>query len=242
MNLIDKRKEAIQLLLGLLLVVFLAVMFILGIGRDGHKELWIAVGIAVITFLLFAEKRGATVFLAIMLIGTLVAREEFILEATSVLRGETLENIRNSRPPSIKSLELTSSEKKDRLAEILELIEKETGDSYPELAKEIENVWTKFSIQADAKKLPDTSKAWVEMLAVEGQTQDSNKSRFYRYFISKDLSPYIGWPTLKTAGYIKIGWDMKKNEFTFLTEKGRKLSEVLGFSPVEQIVPEVLMD
>jgi len=235
MGLIEKRTELIQLLLGLILVAFLIGMFITGIVKDETRILWVTTGIAAILLLLMSEQRGATVFVATMLIGTLVAREEFILEASAIVRGESLTEVRESRADTSGSLQLTQDEESQLEDRITQIIMEATGDDVdPELIQQIETARQELTVEADARKLSDSAKAWIRMLALEGPVKDSNDPVFDRYFA--DLS-YDGWSALLAAGYVNDLLredDATEDWVYFLTPKGERLARVLGFEPKPQ--------
>lgn len=224
--LLEKRKEFLQITLGLISCVLIVALFLMSWIDSDARGMWVAAGLATILFILLSDRQGASVFLSVMLIGTLVAREEFILEASAIVRGEKIEKVRESRASSTQSLALTKLETQEFNNRLLKLISERSAEPAEKLKEEIIELGTSFNVAADAKKLSDSSRAWVRLLAAHSPVEDANNKLFDRYFGETDTVE--GWKPLEIAGYVKQ--EMGENDLIYsLTDKGKFLASQLGY-------------
>ena len=116
-----------QYMFAVVLILFLCVLVVYSLIDSDVRSLWVAAGLAATILLLVTKERGASLFLAVMLIGTLVAREEFILDAAAVIRGEKLQDVRQSRIGAVNYYEASSHETVELKDEIADLLKSTMG-------------------------------------------------------------------------------------------------------------------
>ena len=86
----EKQKELATGALTVILLAALVIALILSTGEHELKNLWVVIGISAMLLIVISEKKGVTVFFVIIIIGTLVAREEFLLEVAAMVKGESI--------------------------------------------------------------------------------------------------------------------------------------------------------
>lgn len=221
--------------LGAIIVLGLLANGVVAVWQGHSRELWIIIGLSAILLMIILDKQGATVFLAVLIIGTLVAREEFLLEIAALTRGEQLSELRKTRrfsiPPATERVDeemLT-----EKLAQLLE--ENKTPS---EIVKRLESLRSEQAIERDLIALNDLSREIIRYFSVKGS---SLVDPFDAYMKKKNRSPEDAHNTfsiLETKGYVKAT-ETSKGWLGHLTQNGVALAKRMGFTPVSQEVEPI---
>jgi len=225
------------------LVAFLLLFFII-IGIKGDlRDLWVIVGIIGLLLLLLTNQRGASVFLATMVLGTLVAREEFLLEIAAMSRGTTLKEIRETRSfiPSatassakiahdVKGLEAKSEQLQQRL-------NSPNVEDAKAAVEELKGVQKTLDITKDAARLSSAADTALRIVAEKGSLPAKD---FESAMKKKGISPSAGYNDVLTQ-LINPGYAASRNSKTddpldaelILTPSGKELAQKLGLKPAE---------
>jgi hypothetical protein len=225
----DQKTLLMQYVFAIVLVIFMSVLVVYALWHKDIRSLWIATGMSAIVLLLLAKDKGASLFLSVMLIGTLVAREEFILDAAAVVRGEKLQEVRKSRigAPSYDNAESSM----DAIRKEIELVlSKSTKEDPKALASKVIDAAERAKIESDKTRLNDAAKAVVKMLAIEGPTSGvGDDDKWQKYVKGQGLDSVEGSQQLIGQGYLKTTGSCGS-----LTSSGVMLAESLGLKPVSQ--------
>ena len=211
-----------------IVVIFLFIKGALAVYHGESRELWIIIGMASILMLILSEKKGATVFLAILIIGTLVAREEFLLEIAALSRGENLSELRRTRsfvyqPENQPEIDI------QKLAERLELSLKQNKKP-AQIVKDLETLRAELDIQRDLIVLNDTHKEIIKFFATYGVLYPSGEEKIEKYFNQRGIKENdfsLNAQFLINKGYLYNGQDS-----VYLTKLGLQLAERMGLKPV----------
>ncbi len=231
-NLAEKKIDI--LVLGLTFLFFLLciiLIILILIGRPDIEQLWMVFGtITMILLILSAEKSFIVIFI-IIIIGTFVVDEDFLLEVASVTTGESLSTIRESR--KFNTLP-ASSEKAEDQALTLKLKELLKSEDDPGLIiKNLKAYQIGLEIKEDLPGLSLLDKDVIFIFAAKGALEDS---AFYKILENKgyDVNGIAdSFEKLGAADYVFN--DPKNKDVAALTEKGITLANNLGIKAVKQI-------
>lgn len=234
----DKRKEIVQLVLIFTIVTFSIIYFFYSLNFDRTRDIWLLIGVLGILLIILSELKGVGVFIGIVLLGTLVAREEFILETSALLRGEQLSELRSSRMviDEAKAIsQISESDIKQRItSEKIDL----NNLSPEELIQKVENVRNTLTIERAVVTLTDESKSWIRAIAESGGLSSSSK-KFKQLNALNDHTGYKYLNFLQAFDFVE--WFINENadnDFYILNDRGIQLAKGLGIQVKDQKPPE----
>ena len=236
--LFEKRKDLIQISLVVILSVFSVILFVYSLWNGNTKDVWVIVGLMGIVLIVLSELQGATVFIAVMLLGTLVAREEFILETSALFRGETLAVLRNSRNIGKSDATIEKISKEEITKRLAETNIDLSSLSPDDLISYVEETRRALTVEKASISLTDVSKKWIKALALTGGfLSTSREYKKARVSTGDQRLQYI-W-SLVSLGFVNV-YDNDDFSVSFytLSFKGKELAVKLNYVIKEKGIPE----
>jgi hypothetical protein len=229
----DKMPAVVVVLLVLFVIFSIEIAF-----RVETKELWVLLGIIALLLLLLTNQRGATVFLTAMVVGTLIAREDFLLKIAALSRGTSYSDIMKSGFQSagqsdvqlaaeVKTLEQKKQETRNELASEVH------DDKKQQVKQKLEEIDANLVLAKDAATLSTPIKNTVLEMATKGPISEND---FKRIMDQSGIPMNIGVDDLtKQLIEPKYAETGEKDERLHLTAKGIDLAKRLGVkNPVSQ--------
>ena len=228
------KQDLVQLALGGLLILELLFMAFKTLFGELPADLWMVTGLTAILLIILANRQGVTVFVAVLAISTLVAREEFLLEVAAIYRGESLSGIRESR--AFEKSELSDDEEKDDVklqAKLSELLKAGKKDGQT-IFKELEAYRDQLDAERDVRRLNDLARLLVTTFAERG----SMGSRiFFDLMDDEDIAQDerdLEMSELVGSDYLEYH---EIEDWVRLTPKGVLLAKLMGQDAVDQSWP-----
>lgn len=236
----ESRILSIPYIFAISLVIMLFYSMNYAIETGNVRNIGVPVGIASIVFLLTStdKDKSISVLIAVMMIGTLVAREEFILEAVAMAKGENITDVRSSRLGAPSYAQQESAEIKKELLNKELTVALESYDIFQTQSEQVTDAVVQAServkLVIDTQKLTPAAKAMIRMLATEGGIYgDEDLPVWEKYFTSRGLDSVEGATQLKDLGYLIV----TSSEYGYLSEQGIELAKHLGYEVVDQKPP-----
>ncbi len=231
----DRKLDILVLVITFLFSAVVIVHTVLIITGTDLEPLWMIMGTLAIMLLILVSDKSVMVLFMIIIIGTFVADEEFLLEVAAITSGESLSLIRESR--ELKELTV-DSEKETEMALTVKLKELlESGKDPAEIIDELEEYRAELEIEEDLPGFDPIDKEVIITFANNGPLDESTfvKKMEDKSFTVNDIVD--AFENLGAAEYISNVPD--KSEMIQLTDKGIELAKTLGVNPVQKTSDEL---
>ncbi len=225
--LLDRKAELGQLVLIALLGLEILAIGVMATWTTVSSDLWTITGLTAMLLLILSNRQGAGVFVVILAISTMVAREEFLLEIAAIYQGESLQGVRESRV--FGNIELSAGENQDEQklkARMVELFE--SGKDPGTIFDELETYEQNLDIERDLGRLTDAERWVIKLLAAKGTV---NHDTFVAEVEAADMGverEEDALAELVGSEYIRL---KPGTQQIALTEKGRAMARRLGLNP-----------
>ncbi|MFT7412075.1 MAG: hypothetical protein ACI9J4_000427 [Paraglaciecola sp.] len=170
-QILEKKNDILDLGLSLLFFIICIIHVVLIILRQHIEQMWMVFGtIAIMLLLLNAPKNILSIFV-IIIFGTFVADEEFLLEVAAVTKGEQLSTIRESRNFEV----LTVTSEKDTELVLTEKLETllNSGKKPQEIIHALEIYRIELEIKEDLPGFDPIDKDVIIAFATKGALDES---------------------------------------------------------------------
>ena len=191
------------------------------------EQMWMVFGTLAMMLLLINAPKNALTLFAIIILGTFVADEEFLLEVAAIAKGENLLDIRESR--SFEPLPVASTKKTEKaLTEKLKVL-LESGKSPEEIIQHLEESRIALEIKGDIPGLEAVDKDIISMFAKMGPMHNSAllEAMLQKGYVEDAI--ITSFEMLGVADYISNTTNnVHKSQ---LTKKGVALAQALEGTP-----------
>ncbi len=228
-SLAEKKTDVLILGLSVLFFLLCVIHIILIIMGRNIEQLWMVFGTITMMLLIFSAGKNFIVIFMIIIIGTFVADEEFLLEVAAITKGENLHEIRESR--KFQTLPASSEEAEDK-ALTLKLKELLKSEDDPGLIiKNLKAYQIELEIKEDLPGFSLLDKDVIITFATKGALEDAS---FFR--IMEDNGYGVNdiadsFEKLGAADYVYN--DPINKSVAELTEKGITLAKNFGIEAVK---------
>ncbi|MBX7157802.1 MAG: hypothetical protein K1X66_05405 [Verrucomicrobiae bacterium] len=221
--LLEKKSELITLFLLILFLVITLSHLTLIIMNRNLEPMWMLFGVSASLLLVFTGQKSFGAIFLLIVMGTFMADEEFLLEVTAIAKGDGLSTVRESR--QFTALHSASEEVREKTlsAKLSELLQKEKDPE--KIIASLETSRMEFEMAED---LPGFSFSQKEAVMILAQHDGVEESDFLRLMEEKGIKANEAIDSLEVlaaAEYLHL--DSQNQKSIALTKKGKALAKKL---------------
>jgi len=226
-QLTEKKDDILSLALSLIFIILSVIHVALILMGQHIEQMCMVFGTIAILLLLLNMNTNLLTVLAVMIMGTFVADEEFLLEVAAISKGEQLATVRNSRNFEVLTVTPEAEVETALTKKLTSLLQQEQDPE--KIIYELERFRYQLEIEEDLPGFEAQDKDAIELFARYGSIDEQ---KFYNLMQNKGYSDEIITRVFEKLGAAEYVYNNSEDiDQAQLTEKGVALAKSLGLAP-----------